>query len=174
MRNGSFGRIILVSLLAGALACGGGGGGDSVPYNAQLAAASATPPNASSATGVYAFDVADDWIFYLGSLSSLDPAEVLGVDVRVGAPGEDGPAIFSLSTDLFVRGQQGYQDSEGTVSAQDLRPAPGAGIATFDDAVSAIREGRAYVEVRTVSVPEGEIRGTIVRGRATRIRNFSP
>lgn len=168
-----FGRLALAAFLSLAAACGGGGG-DSTPYKAQLAGVYATPPNVSTSTGIYAFDVADDWIFYLGSLSRLDPEEVLGVDVHVGAPGEDGPAIFSLSTDLFVRGTQGYQDSEGTLAAGDLVPASEAGIETFADAVAAIREGRAYVEVRTAAVPDGEIRGAIVPGRATRSRSFSP
>lgn len=170
----SFPRSILAAaLLALATACGGGGGSSS-PYKAQLAGVYETPANASTATGLYAFDVADDWIFYLGSLSRLDPVAVLGVDVRVGATGEDGPVIFSLSTDLFVRGTQGYQDTEGTIGAEDLRAAPEAGIASFADAVAAIRDGRAYVEVRTASLPDGEIRGSIVPGRATRVRNFTP
>jgi hypothetical protein len=164
---------LAAALLSVLVACGGDGA-DSTPYNAQLAGVFATPANASTSTGVYAFDVADDWIFYLGSLTRLDPAEVLGIEVHAGAPGEDGPTILSLSTDLFVRGSQGYQDSEGTLTEADLLPAPEAGIAGFADAVAAIRAGRAYVEVRTTAVPDGEIRGAIVPGRATRLRSFTP
>jgi len=164
----------MVAAVLVVLSAGCGGGGDSDAFKAQLAGVYETPATLSTATGLYSFDVADDWIFYLGSLSRIDPAQVLGIEIRIGAPGEDGPAILALSTDLFVRGTQGYQDSEGTLGEADLLPASDAGVSSFADAVAAIREGRAYVEVRTRTAPDGEIRGAIVPGRATRARSFTP
>jgi hypothetical protein len=165
--------LLAAATLALPLGCGGGGG-SSDPYNALLAGIYEVPPVTAASAGLYSFDVAEDWVFYMGSLAGVDPADVLGAHVHLGAPGENGPILFTLSTEFFVRSSDGYQDTEGTLVTDDLSPQPGLGIETFADAVAAIREGRTYVNVHTVANPGGEIRGAIEAGRATRVRPFRP
>ncbi len=90
------------------------------------------------------------------SLTTTGLADVTAVRIHTGAPGVDGPAIFTL-----------YTAADGpfpatlnkTLTAADFTSAPG--FATFTDALGVIRGGGAYIEVQTAAHPDGEIRGQI-------------
>lgn len=49
----------------------------------------------------------------------------------------------------------------GTLTAANLLPSPANGINTFADAIAAIQNGNAYVNLHTGQFPGGEIRGQL-------------
>jgi hypothetical protein len=154
---------LLVALLA---ACGGSGSGDPDRFNAVLFGANQVPPVSSASTALFGFEMKEDdtVVFYRGSIIGLERDEIAGVSVNLGAPGENGPVLFALDGELVDDDTE--LDVEGVLLASDLEG--DSGLATIRDAVQAIRDGRAYVNVTTVANPAGEIRGPIVRGPSTR------
>jgi len=48
-----------------------------------------------------------------------------------------------------------------TLTSINFIPAAPQGIATFDDAITAIQNGKTYVNVHTTRFPDGEIRGQV-------------
>jgi hypothetical protein len=128
---------------------------DSTEVRAVLRGAQVAPPVATLAEGTAELRVdgtrtSIDFTLRVEGLSSLTAARL-----HVGAPGEDGPALFTLASAPFT------SPRSGVLTAPDLSPAPSQGIDTFADAAEAILEGRTYVEVRTLSHPDGEIRGHV-------------
>ena len=69
----------------------------------------------------------------------------------MGAADASGPVLFNLAG-------ANVASASGTLTAADLNPASGV---TFADAVNAILGGNAYIQVHTVAVPAGEVRGQL-------------
>ena len=119
------------------------GGGDNVShFNAVLLGSNEVPPVTSTSTALYGFELKenDTVIFYRGAIIGLDRDEIIGANVYLGEPGENGPILFALD-DPLVDAVTEF-DVQGVLLAQDL--APDSGLATFQDAIAAIRAGRAY------------------------------
>lgn len=86
-----------------------------------------------------------------------DVVELTKAHIHVGAKGEKGPHIFVLSATSFK------SPLSGILQASDLAPQTKQGIATFQDAVDAILNGRAYINVHSLAHPAEEIRGQITK-----------
>ncbi|HZR83607.1 MAG TPA: CHRD domain-containing protein [Candidatus Binatia bacterium] len=159
-------RARVVAAALGLLVAACGGGDDVSRFNAVLLGSNEVPPVTSASTALYGFEVKenDTVIFYRGSIIGLDRDEIVGANVYLGEPGENGPILFALDAPLVDDVTE--FDVEGVLLAEDL--APDSGLATFQDAVAAIRAGRAYVSVQTTGNPTGEIRGAIVKGAPSR------
>ena len=88
---------------------------------------------------------------------------VVGAHIHAGAIGQNGGIIFDL--------QPAPGEAPGTLErdlvAANFRPAPAQNVTTFDQAVNAILNGNAYVNVHTTAFPGGEIRGQLVAGVIT-------
>ena len=78
-------------------------------------------------------------------------------------PGGDGPPVLWLYPDAppptLIDGTFNGLLGSRTVTSADLTGA--AGISSLNNLITAIEEGRAYVNVHTTTNPGGEIRGTI-------------
>jgi hypothetical protein len=143
----------------GAPATAAEGGSAAAPPSGGPAARGGTTLNASLGGGQHAPDVPsfgaatatfvlfDDRIDYLYSARDLR-GDVRG-GIQLGELGRNGPVIFDLPS------------TSGTLRAGDLILRPSRGIRDFQDALAALRAGRAYVNLRTTSYPDGEIRGQI-------------
>lgn len=115
--------------------------------NASLGGGQHAPDVPSFAAATATFVLFDDRIDYLYGARDLR-GEVRG-HIQAGGPGQDGPVIFDLPS------------NSGTLRAGDLIPRPNRGIRDFQAALQTMRAGRAYVNLRTTSYPDGEIRGQI-------------
>ncbi len=116
-------------------------------------------PVSSDARGSVALRVSGDAIAFLLSVDSLPITTVTAAHIHVGAPGTNGPIIFSLFDIAF--GLPFASPLGGNLSAANLQTRPEAMITSFSDAVEAILSGNAYVNLHTAAFPAGEIRGQL-------------
>lgn len=162
MRNENVWRTVTVLMLAfGVPAChddddgdGAAGGGAAAPsrtVNAVLTGRQVSPPVETGGRGTATVTVAPDGESITYDLETSDLRNITAAHLHAGLPGADGPILFTLTPALLAG------PFPNTLTAADLQP--GGGIATFADAAAAILEGRTYVEVRTRTHPEGEVRG---------------
>jgi hypothetical protein len=162
IRERPSGRGLGLILLAAILSACGGGQGDTEYFHALLRGSDEVPPNASLFIASGSFDVVKGKrIDYSAPSLPIVASGILGVHVHAGDPGEQGPIIFTLHQDS----SPGLASFSGSWTVADLAPDLAAGIVTFADAVHAIEEGHAYVNLQTKEFPGGEIRGQIVPGR---------
>ncbi len=115
----------------------------------------------TGAAGTGALRLGESSIEYLLEVFPLPATPVTAAHIHVGAPGVDGPIIFSLYDSLFDGDFSGR--SSGTLTSANLQFRPEQGILTFADALAAIRAGEAYINVHTDEFPGGEIRGQLQR-----------
>ena len=116
-------------------------------------------PVSSDARGNAALRVSSSAIEFLLSVDPLPITAVTAAHIHVGAPGTNGPIIFSLFDIAF--GLPFTRPLGGNLSPANLQTRPEAGITSFSDAVEAILSGNAYVNVHTAAFPAGEIRGQL-------------
>jgi hypothetical protein len=127
-------------------------------FTAQLSGANEVPPNTLTATGnaTLTIDPSNCTLGVTVSTAGLDNSTVTGIDIQVGASDENGPVIFAV----FAVPQGPFTGSfSRTLTATDLVVQSGAGILTCFDAINAVITGDAYVNVRTLTNPNGAIRG---------------
>jgi hypothetical protein len=123
-------------------------------YFADLSGAQEVPAVATSATGKGLAVISADGstIRYLVSYSGLSGPEI-GAHFHTGAVGVAGGVILPFSPVV------GPSPMSGTLTAANLTPS--GSVATFAQAVAAIRAGTSYFNVHTAANPGGEIRGQI-------------
>jgi len=115
----------------------------------KLTGSHEVPAVASPGFGSAQVQVVGSLVFYQVSLSGMTAAPT-GGEIRLAAIGANGPVAFALpATNGSLSGQ---------ISAADLSPTAGV---TFDQAVTAILSGGAYVNVLTAAHPTGELRGQL-------------
>ncbi|RPH38024.1 MAG: CHRD domain-containing protein [Planctomycetota bacterium] len=133
------------------------GGGTSSTFKAvKLSGRQEVPPVLSSATGSATLVVDETQtsiqvtVTFSGFTGTLTAAHI-----HVGLIGEDGPIIFPLVSGSFS------SPLEVTLTESAFTPQPTAGITSFSQAISAIQEGRTYVNLHTAEFEDGEIRGQV-------------
>jgi hypothetical protein len=131
-----------------------GGGDGSVQLAANFSGEQASPPVQTAASGVSTFTISPDRSTV--NFATTPVNGMTGSAVRLGRTGVNGPLIFDLPA------------ASGVLTADDLRPQPGA--ASFEEALAAMERGEAFVVVRTAAFPNGEARGQI--GPATLIADL--
>lgn len=118
-------------------------------FNSHLSGAFEVPSNGStgwgSATATYDTDTSE---FGIGGLVGSLSSGITGANVRLGAPGVDGPVVIPV---VPVIGLPGGPINSGIVI---LTP----------EQVSDLFGGLWYISVETADFPEGEIRGQIQLG----------
>ena len=92
----------------------------------------------------------------LHALSVANIEDVVAAHIHCAPEGVNGPVGITLFSGSVV--------NSGLLARGDL-PDPdatnGCGWATIDDALAAIEAGDAYVNVHTIAVPSGEVRGQL-------------
>lgn len=127
----------------------------------------ATPAVTSSARGNVSLRLSDSSIDFVLNLDPLPATAISAAHIHVGAPGTNGPIIFSLYQSVIDGPFAGSRS--GTLQSFNLETQPARGVSSMSDAINAILSGNAYVNVHTAAFPNGEIRGQLTRpmiGRA--------
>ena len=157
-------RLVSLFLLIALLATVGSAAADSSRnFRAQLSDAPGDVVN-SSARGISLFQLSRDgksMHFKLG-VANIENVTMAHIHVAA-APGENGPPAVWLYPDgpppQLIPGR-----FDGVLARDSFTAADFAGLLAgmeMADLVTAIEEGRAYVNVHTLQVPGGEIRGDI-------------
>jgi len=134
-------------------------------FTAPLSGRYEIPPNDSQGTGVAIFhlDKEGTALDYKLNVANLDG--ITQSHIHCGAADVNGPVV------AFLFGPAGGVSSngtlaEGTVTAADIIARPDSpecpgGLANFDELIAKMRAGETYVNVHTLLLPPGEIRGQI-------------
>jgi len=116
----------------------------------------------SSATGNATFEVGTDSITFSVNVTDLSDIMMAHIHIAETAGGSGPPGAWLYTTDKapkLIPGPTTGELSAGTIDAASLvGPLEGK---TISDLVTAIEEGRAYVNVHTEANPDGEITGFI-------------
>ena len=120
-----------------------------------------TPVTGSAAAGNASLRLSTATIEFELGVEPLPVSAVTGAHIRYGAPGSNGPILFSLYESAF--GVPFASPRNGSLSAANLQVRPEVGITSFSAALEALRSGNAYVTVRTTAFPAGELRGQLLR-----------
>jgi hypothetical protein len=161
-------RVTTAALAVGVLACGDDDGNPTdaaTNFTATLSGADEVPANASTATGTATLSISGATITYTINVTGIQNA--VAAHIHVAAVGVNGPIRLNLC---------GTPDSQPTCTSGTGVLASGTNGATlgitFDELVSAMRTGGAYVNVHTDDgdgspntgpgdLVNGEIRGQI-------------
>ena len=128
--------------------------------SAALTGAAETPPVTSAAAGTADLRLTEQAIDYRLIMEPLPASAVTLVSIRAGAAGVNGPAIFTLFDSRS--GLPFPPLLSGQLTEVNFQAQPAVNINNFSDALGAILAGNAYIEVRTLTNPAGEIRGQFV------------
>lgn len=123
-------------------------------FTASLTGDQEVPPVTTSASGSATVNIITDSevneINYQVTYSGLS-GPVVAAHIHLGGGSVAGPIILPLAA--------GPSPMSGTLKEADLKPA--GNVATFADAIAAIRAGSTYVNLHTAANPGGEIRGQL-------------
>jgi hypothetical protein len=118
----------------------------------------ATPPVVSAARATFKIKTAGgangNWGFIWANLTS----EAIAGHIHCGAAGTNGP----VGVTVFSGTQATKASITGSFSAPDA--GNGCGWTTFADIEAAMAAGTAYIVLKTVNYPEGELRGQLALG----------
>lgn len=161
-------KIAVAALVPLAAACGDDGPpGDATSFTATLSGANEVPAVTTTATGTATFAVSGSELTYTINAASLQNA-VLG-HIHLAAAGQNGPVRLNLCGTGSP--QPACTSGTGVVATGTNGVTVGSPAITFDDLLSAMRSGGAYVNVHTNAAgctpgnegcnAGGEIRGQI-------------
>jgi hypothetical protein len=126
----------------------------STNLDATMKGSSEVPKTNSSATGKAHFTIAANGksIRYQMSANGLSGTPQ-AAHLHLGNPGQAGGVMLSIATKPFSLPLQGRLTAKQFSATGSVK--------TFDQAVSAVRAGRTYVNIHTQKFPGGEIRGQV-------------
>jgi hypothetical protein len=136
-------------------------------FVAVLAARNEVPANDSQGRGVATFKLSSDGSALDFKLNVANIDDVTQAHIHCGGPDVNGPVVAFLfgfdAAGVTVNGRL----SEGTITAANVIPRPDSaacpgGIANFEELIAAMQTGGAYVNVHTLVLPGGEIRGHLI------------
>lgn len=129
---------------------------------ANLAGAAVVPAVDTQAKAQVTLRLTPDAIDFRVTVDPAPATPVTQVFVHAGAPGLEGPPILRLYDRLAEPPFPGSKSGTATDAQRIFGAAQTqAGIESFADIVEAVLAGNAYVEIRTVQRPGGEIRGQL-------------
>ena len=127
-------------------------------FKAELSTAQEVPPptvpDGYEGGGTATVTLSGDSITYHATYSGLT-GPVAAAHIHYGEPGVAGPVMFPL--DAEGAGAEGTLS--GTLSEDDF--AATDEVATYADALAAIRAGESYVNIHTAANPKGELRADL-------------
>lgn len=120
-------------------------------------------PVTSAARGSATLRVNDNAIELIFKVDPLPATPITAAHLHVGAPGSNGPVIFTLFNS--TSGIPFANPTRRTLDTITLQRRPEVGISTIEDVMNAILSGNVYINVHTAGFPEGELRGQFIRPR---------
>jgi hypothetical protein len=141
-----------------------------VAVQAELSSAAEVPavtaPSTATGTALAVLNKEHSQIDYAVTLTGPFTGDPQAAHIHAGLPDASGPVIFFLcaadpaaSPGVPLCPPTAGGMISGALTETALTPQPGAGVATFADAVAMLLRGGTYVNVHTPSNPSGEIRG---------------
>lgn len=167
MKRTRRGIVVLITvMLALVMLVGVGFAAGKDTFTASLKGRNEVPAVASQGQGEAIVRVNDDGTALDYKLIAANIDNVTQAHIHCGPEGANGPVVAFLFG--FVGGGVTVNGvlAEGTITGESIisRPAsagcPG-GVASLGDLIRQINDGNAYVNVHTVEVPSGEIRGQL-------------
>ena len=156
-------RVLLIAavLVVLAVASMGTSTAQQTSWAAYLSAEESVPRVNSQATGLATFEMTRDGLSYVAMLNGI--TNVLMGHIHIGAAGVAGPVAVWLypggPPPVLISGSYGGVVASGTITARNLAgPLANQQLPAL---ITAITEGRAYVQFHTQANPGGEIRGQI-------------
>ncbi|MQA00367.1 MAG: CHRD domain-containing protein [Dehalococcoidia bacterium] len=133
-------------------------------FVAHLGGSSENPPNDSLGQGQAILHLSKDGdsLDYRLIVANIDG--VTQAHIHCGGPDDNGPVVAFLFGPVTEGVTVNGTLATGTITNADVIPRPDSaacpgGVANFDEMVEKIIEGEAYVNVHTLALPAGEIRG---------------
>jgi hypothetical protein len=131
--------------------------GSAATLTATLTGAQEVPAVATTYTGESTVSVdATHTTITVATTHTIPPANTTIAHIHVGAVGVSGPVIFNLVTTGPVP-----SSFNNTLTNANLTPQSAAGVNSFEDAVNKILAGETYVNIHSMTYPNGEIRGQL-------------
>lgn len=128
-------------------------------YKAHLSGAQEVPPNDSKARGTALFTLSADGTQLNFKLIVANIVNVTASHIHLGAAGVNGPVVALLYQAGAPDGRADGVLAQGTITAANLTgPLAGQPLSAL---ITAIEADDTYVNVHTISIPGGEIRGQI-------------
>ena len=125
-------------------------------FKARLSGTQEVPPNESPAGGSAWVKTSDDKIEYEVNVTDIDKANA--AHIHLGESGKNGPVVLTLFKDEPTELKTGKL-AEANLTASNLEgPLKGKAVS---DLITAIKDGKAYVNVHSTDFPDGEIRGQL-------------
>ena len=125
-------------------------------FTASLSGKEEVPPNESPSTGFSWVRIANDKIGYEVNVTDMD--KVTDAHIHIAETGKNGPVVLTLFKGGPTEQTNGTL-GESNVPASNLEgPLKGKAIA---DLVTAMKDGKTYVNVHSTDFPDGEIRGQL-------------
>lgn len=136
---------------------------DTENFTAHLSGDEEVPANDSKATGqaIFKLNEEEGVLYYKLIVANIENVRM--AHIHLAPAGENGPVVVWLYPEgpppQLIEGRFQGVLAEGTITEDDLRGP--LGDSSFEDLISAIRNGNTYVNVHTIQFPGGEIRGQI-------------
>ncbi len=142
---------------------------ESKNFGANLSGGEEVPANDSQGRGHAQFWLSKDGTSLQYKLIVANIENVTQSHIHIAPRGVNGPVVVFLFG--FVAGgvtENGVL-AEGTITQPNLIPRPAIGFGgTMAELLAAMRTGNAYVNVHTVQLPAGEIRGQVAEHGPTK------
>ena len=131
-------------------------------FHANASGREEVPPNDSRGRATAQFWLSDDGTALRYRLIVANIEGVTQSHIHIAPTGVNGPVVVFLFGLVPAGVTENGLLAEGTITQANLiaRPAIGFG-ATMPELLAAMRSGNAYVNVHTLALPPGEIRGQV-------------
>ena len=150
--------------------CGGAGGDDTTGpaaerFSAALAGTSVVPATTSANTGSITLSVVPGDSILKFELSVGNMAGITQAHLHTAAAGANGNVLAWLLPVNGNAAQAGSVALTGVISIGDIAPSwiRGTPRLAMDSVVALMRAGRAYVDLHSTTLPNGELRGQVAK-----------
>ena len=131
-------------------------------FHATASGREEVPPNDSRGRGTATFKLSDDGTSMTYRLIVANIENVTQSHIHIAPKGVNGPVVVFLFGLVPGGVTENGLLAEGTITQANLIARPAIGFrATMAELIAAMRSGNAYVNVHTVAIPAGEIRGQV-------------
>lgn len=117
-----------------------------------LTGSNAVPPTGSQATGSATFDISGDSVQFTIQVNGITGVTL--AHLHAGAPAGSGPVAVQLFTN------SGTGPIDGTLTSDSFAQGDIRGM-SFDELVDQMRAGHVYLDIHTLTFPDGEVRGQV-------------
>jgi hypothetical protein len=130
-------------------------------FIANLTGGEEVPPRSTGASGTAQIFVEGNQVTYAIEVDDITAVTAAHIHAEPGAPGVNGPVRLFLYPPRAGDPAPQVTTTNKLILVQATVDSSNVSGITFDQLLTAMRTGNAYVNVHTVQFPGGEIRGTV-------------